>query len=125
MLDYRQLKHLRLLHNLSQADIAKELGISRNYISMVESHDRTYSKEWHDNYVKTIYTLHMRNIALENEVKEVIEVAEESMIEEVEKIEVVKEIKPIIDVPLKKKVVPKKTTAKKVGRKPTPKGKIK
>ncbi|MBW9169764.1 helix-turn-helix transcriptional regulator [Clostridium estertheticum] len=120
MLDYRQLKHLRLLHNLSQTDIAKELDISRNYISMIESHDRIYSQEWHDNYVKTIYTLHMRNIAHANEIEEVKEVVDEPIAEVAKEIEVVEVVKPIVDIPLKKK-----TGAKKVGRKPTPKGKIK
>lgn len=98
MLDCRQLKHLRLLEELTQIEIAKELGITRNFISMVEGGQRKVSQEWHDKYVKTIYILSLRKKNNINVVKHVEEIAKE-----IEKQEVI----PVI--PKKKSLSRKKT----------------
>ena len=55
ILSAEKLKHLRLIHNLTQTNIADEMGISRNYISMVENRTSEYTKEWHDKYVNAVY----------------------------------------------------------------------
>ncbi|MBU3215870.1 helix-turn-helix transcriptional regulator [Clostridium estertheticum] len=102
MLDYRQLKHLRLLHELTQTEIAKELKISRNYISMVENNTRKYSQEWHDNFVKTIYILHERKkngINIVDEIIEIAEVLDEPSIKDIEVTEQpIIETEPTIDI---------------------------
>ncbi|WP_080742982.1 helix-turn-helix domain-containing protein [Clostridium novyi] len=55
MLSAEKLKFLRLLHNLTQQDVAEKMGCKRTYISMIENRKENYSEEWHDRYVNVIY----------------------------------------------------------------------
>ncbi|MBE6066190.1 MAG: helix-turn-helix transcriptional regulator [Clostridium lundense] len=55
MLSAEKLKYLRLLHGLTQKDVADAMGVKRNYISMLENRKQNMSQEWHDKYVATIY----------------------------------------------------------------------
>lgn len=55
MLSPSKLKYLRLLHNLTQTDIAKELHVTKNYISQIENGKLTYSQEQHNKIVNAIY----------------------------------------------------------------------
>lgn len=55
MLSAEKLKFLRLLHNLTQQDVAEKMGCKRTYISMIENRKENYSEEWHNRYVDAIY----------------------------------------------------------------------
>ena len=57
MLSGRQLKQLRLQQDLSQQQVANFLGVSKNYISMLETEKRSYSEDFHDKWVGTIYKI--------------------------------------------------------------------
>ena len=110
MLNGSQLKHLRLIHNLIQMEIANELQITRNYISIVEA-GRSVSQEWHDNYVNTIYKLSIKKKAIKLE--PTIEVAKE-IVEEI--LEVAKETPKVTPKVVKKtatKIVPRRKPARK------------
>lgn len=56
ILSVETLRHFRLLHNLSQRELGNEMGVSRNYISMVESRERKLSDELQDRYVAAVYS---------------------------------------------------------------------
>lgn len=109
MLNAIELKHLRLIHDLTQLEVANELNMTRNYISIIESGRRVYSREWHDNYVNTIYKLDIRKkkakleelIDMSNEIAKESEIPQNEDIEEVE--EVIKEVPKVAKKkPLKK-----------------------
>ena len=121
MLNKGRLKHLRLLHDLTQTELANELNITRNYISMVESRKRTYSQEWYDNYVNTIYKLSIEKKKAESE--PAIGILKEIPKEIVEKIvEVTKEtpkVAPKIVKQTATKTVAKRKTARKTVTKKT------
>ncbi|WP_163289371.1 helix-turn-helix domain-containing protein [Clostridium sporogenes] len=75
MLSAEKLKFLRLLHNITQKEIGAEMGISKNYISMIENRKETYSQEWHDRYVNAVYKIaeqkkNEKNIEKVEEIKE-------------------------------------------------------
>ena len=55
MLSPEKLKYLRLLHNLTQTDVAKEINATKNYLSMLENNKEPYSQEMHDKIVNAIY----------------------------------------------------------------------
>lgn len=57
MLDGTKMKHLRLLQGLSQSQIGAIMGCSKNYISMLENRKQTYSEEWYQRWLSTIYKL--------------------------------------------------------------------
>ena len=57
MLSPGKMKFLRQLHNLSQKDVGDYMGVSKNYISMVENGKHYYSKEQHDRYINAIYAV--------------------------------------------------------------------
>ncbi|OFI04966.1 helix-turn-helix domain protein [Clostridium acetireducens DSM 10703] len=57
MLSAEKLKFLRLLHGISQIELGKELGISKNYISMVENRKTSYSEEWEEKYINAVYKI--------------------------------------------------------------------
>lgn len=57
MLTAEKLKFLRMLHNLTQKEVAEYLGVTRNYISQVENGKLTYSKEKCKEILNAIYTL--------------------------------------------------------------------
>ena len=52
-----RLRYLRLIYNLSQTDIAKELGVTRNYLSQVENEKLVMSKEKFNEIVDIIYKI--------------------------------------------------------------------
>ena len=117
MLDYRQLKHLRLLHGLTQTNIANELKITRNFISMMENDSRKYSQEWHDNYVKTIYILYTRkntHVDVIEDIKEITKELETPIVEPVKEIELENVetviVEEVIEIVKKKKAIPLKKT---------------
>lgn len=47
MLDGQKMKHLRLLQNLTQSNIANLLGVSKNYISMLENRKQNFSEDFY------------------------------------------------------------------------------
>lgn len=57
MLSPEKMKFLRQLHNLSQKDVGDYMGVSKNYISMIENRKHPYSKEQHDKYINAIYAV--------------------------------------------------------------------
>lgn len=82
MLSADKLKHLRLLHGISQIELGKEMGITKNYISMVENRKQNYTQEWHDKYVNAIYKVaeaKKKEVLKATEVKEIEEVLEETL----------------------------------------------
>ncbi len=52
-----RLRYLRLIYNLSQTDIAKELGVTRNYLSQIENEKLVMSKEKFNEIVDIIYKI--------------------------------------------------------------------
>lgn len=74
MLSAEKLKYLRLIHNITQQQIADELGVSKNYISMVENRKHVYSAEQHDRIVNAIYKISKK---MKQEEEKIIEVAED------------------------------------------------
>lgn len=57
MLSVEKLKHLRLLQNLSQSNIANVLGVSKNYISMLENRKQNFSEDFYTRWLNAIYKL--------------------------------------------------------------------
>ncbi|EOU1776609.1 helix-turn-helix domain-containing protein [Clostridium perfringens] len=52
-----RLKYLRIIYNLSQKDIAQELGITRNYLSQLENEKLVMSDEKFCEIVDCIYRI--------------------------------------------------------------------
>ncbi len=52
-----RLKYLRIIYNLSQKDIAQELGITRNYLSQLENEKLVMSDEKFNEIVDCIYKI--------------------------------------------------------------------
>ncbi|EOU1144043.1 XRE family transcriptional regulator [Clostridium perfringens] len=52
-----RLKYLRIIYNLSQKDIAQELGITRNYLSQLENEKLVMSEEKFNEIVDCIYRI--------------------------------------------------------------------
>ncbi|EHK2345804.1 helix-turn-helix transcriptional regulator [Clostridium perfringens] len=52
-----RLRYLRLIYNLTQNDIAKELGATRNYISQLENEKLTMSEDKFKEIVDCIYKI--------------------------------------------------------------------
>lgn len=52
-----RLKYLRIIYNLSQKDIAQELGITRNYLSQLENEKLVMSDEKFGEIVDCIYRI--------------------------------------------------------------------
>lgn len=52
-----RLKYLRIIYNLSQKDIAQELGITRNYLSQLENEKLVMSDEKFNEIVDCIYRI--------------------------------------------------------------------
>lgn len=57
MLDGQKMKHLRLLQNLTQSNIANLLGVSKNYISMLENRKQNFSEDFYIRWLDAIYKL--------------------------------------------------------------------
>ena len=52
-----RLRYLRLIYNLSQTEVAKELGVTRNYLSQIENEKLVMSKEKFNEIVDIIYKI--------------------------------------------------------------------
>lgn len=52
-----RLKYLRIIYNLSQKDIAQELGITRNYLSQLENEKLVMSEDKFNEIVDIIYKI--------------------------------------------------------------------
>lgn len=52
-----RLRYLRLIYNLSQAEIGKEMGTTRNYISQLENEKLVMSEDKFKEIVDTIYKI--------------------------------------------------------------------
>lgn len=52
-----RLRYLRLIYNLSQTEVAKELGVTRNYLSQVENEKLAMSEEKFNEIVDIIYKI--------------------------------------------------------------------
>lgn len=57
MLSAEKIKYLRLLHGVTQQEVGDFLGVSKNYISMIETGKRSYSSEMHDKIINAIYSI--------------------------------------------------------------------
>ncbi|MCD3240850.1 helix-turn-helix transcriptional regulator [Clostridium botulinum D/C] len=55
MLSGRRLKDLRLTLNVSQDEVAQRMGVSRNYISMLENEKQGFSKDIYDKWINALY----------------------------------------------------------------------
>ena len=55
MLTSQQLKMLRIRKMLTQQELANVLGISREFIAMVENGSREFSEERYQEYINAIY----------------------------------------------------------------------
>lgn len=78
MLNIEKLRDLRRLHNVSQIELGKELGVTKNYISMVENRHEKLTKQFHDRYINAVYKISMRkqNESIFNELENVKEVVQ-------------------------------------------------
>lgn len=72
MLSPGKLKFLRVLHNLTQTEVAKKLGVTKNYISEVENGKAQYSEIQQNKIVTAIYVAHGEKNK-EESVKEILE----------------------------------------------------
>ena len=82
MLSAEKLKHLRLLHGITQQELGNEMGISKNLISMVEHRKQKYTEEWHNKYVNALYVVageKKKEILKSDDVKEIEKSAEETI----------------------------------------------
>ena len=52
-----RLKYLRIIYNLSQQTIAKELGVTRNYLSQLENEKLVMSEDKFSEIVDCIYRI--------------------------------------------------------------------
>lgn len=52
-----RLRYLRLIYNLTQQDIAKELGVTRNYLSQLENEKLIMSEDKFGEIVDCIYKI--------------------------------------------------------------------
>lgn len=52
-----RLRYLRLIYNLTQQDIAKELGVTRNYLSQLENEKLIMSEDKFSEIVDCIYKI--------------------------------------------------------------------
>lgn len=52
-----RLRYLRLIYNLSQVEIGKEMGTTRNYISQLENEKLVMSEDKFKEIVDTIYKI--------------------------------------------------------------------
>ncbi|KHO38934.1 hypothetical protein OR62_08655 [Clostridium tetani] len=57
MLSQEKMKFLRQLHNISQIALAKEIGCTRNHISMVENRNNVLTEEFYNKYINAIYKI--------------------------------------------------------------------
>lgn len=55
MLDIEKLKHLRLVFNLSQDELAARLGVSKPYVSMIENRKQALSENSYQKWVDALY----------------------------------------------------------------------
>ncbi|WP_160197115.1 helix-turn-helix domain-containing protein [Senegalia massiliensis] len=62
MLRGYQLKRMRILKGLIQDDIAKELDVKRNYISMLENEQREIPEDKYNKWIKFLNSKEARAI---------------------------------------------------------------
>lgn len=55
MLSGFQLKMLRIKKNVTQKQVADELNVTKNFISMVENQHRFFNEEQYQQYINAIY----------------------------------------------------------------------
>lgn len=55
MLSSEKLLLIRNLHNISQGELADRVGVSRNYISMMENRKQEIPTELYDKWIKALY----------------------------------------------------------------------
>jgi len=72
MLTPTKLKYLRLLHGLTQSELAKKIPSTKNYISEIENEKVKYSEEQCLKIVNAIYLAHADKKSKEN-VTEILE----------------------------------------------------
>lgn len=56
-LSYDMLQRMRIMNDISQNKLAKEIGCSRNYISMIENGKQTYTEEQCNKILNALYKL--------------------------------------------------------------------
>ncbi|WP_123052969.1 helix-turn-helix transcriptional regulator [Clostridium sp. JN-1] len=105
MLSAEKMKFLRQLHNLSQKDIGDYMGVSKNYISMIENRKHPYSKEQHDKYINAIYAV---STAKKKQKEDTTEILDD--VKEVEENNKDKEVENVEEVQKSDKKSSKKTT---------------
>ncbi|GAA0723669.1 hypothetical protein GCM10008905_16560 [Clostridium malenominatum] len=76
MLSAEKLKFLRQLHRITQTELGKEMGITKNFISMIENRKENYTEDWCKRYVNAVYTIAQRK-QNDNNIEEVEEMKEE------------------------------------------------
>lgn len=52
-----RLRYMRLIYNLTQNDIAKELGVTRNYLSQLENEKLAFTEDKFKEIVNCIYKI--------------------------------------------------------------------
>lgn len=57
MLSAEKMKLVRLLNNVTQKEIGDMMGVSKNYISMIENGKHYYSSEQCNKYLNAIYKI--------------------------------------------------------------------
>lgn len=57
MLSVEKLKHLRLLQNLTQQNIATVCGVTKNYISILENRKQNVNEDFYNSWLNAIYKL--------------------------------------------------------------------
>ena len=56
-IDYETLKRMRVMNGITQKELAKELGVTRNYLSMIENGNQSYSEETGNKILSALYVL--------------------------------------------------------------------
>ena len=56
-LSYEMLQRMRIMNDISQTKLAKEIGCTRNYISMIENGKQTYTEEQCNKILNALYKL--------------------------------------------------------------------
>lgn len=76
MLDVEKMRSIRTMYRVSQTELGKEMGITKNRISQVENRAVSLTREFHDRYMGAIYNI-VQNRDISQELKELSEEIEE------------------------------------------------
>ncbi|KMT21503.1 helix-turn-helix domain-containing protein [Clostridium cylindrosporum] len=79
MLSPEKLKMLRLVHGVTLQNVGDEMGVSKNYISMIENRKVSLSEEQYHKLVDAIYAAHRKKNSKQEDVEENIEAVKEEM----------------------------------------------